>query len=504
MTPRFSLKAAGRALAAGAPLLLLGVGCGSSTPTSDDAISASQSVSAARSRGIQVDNRVSPKTSPLASNCGPAANGTLYRNGEVQPTIAKDPSNPFHLIATYQQDRWSKLGSNGMMTAVSYDLGLNWTASETVPPLTHCTGGNASNNGDYELATDAWLSISPTGTAFAVAFSLDSSTFATAINISRSTDGGFNWQAPVTLIRDTDTEFFDDRPTVTADPYHPGVVYVVWDRVDDTSTDTVEHYTQPLYLARSDDDGKTWGPAHKVYDTAVNTGTIGNEITVLHDGTLLDVYAFVTDTTFAAHVIRSTDKGETWSAPVVLGEVAANPVPDPDGTAVPVRNASLPLLSLDKQTGAVNAVWPTDTLGTTGGQVAFSQSVDGGRTWSAPIQINKSTTSAAVIPVIATDSTGKIGITYYDFRNNTPDPATLPTDFWLSTCSANCTHASSWKESHVAGPFNARVAPTTGLGIMLGDYSGLVGEFGGFLAVYDKTTTDSTNPTNVVSSLIWQ
>jgi hypothetical protein len=71
------------------------------------------------------------------------------------------------------------------------------------------------------------------------------------------------YQAPVTLQRNDDPNFFNDRPTVTADPYHPGVVYAVWDRVDQETTNGTSTWKQPVYLAKSTDDEPApgWRPA---------------------------------------------------------------------------------------------------------------------------------------------------------------------------------------------------------------------------------------------------
>lgn len=92
--------------------------------------------------------------SPLPAGCGPALDATNYPNSEVQPHVASDPNDPLHLVAVYQQDRWSTMGGNGQPTTVSDDLGLRWRAA-TPAPFTACTGGTDENGGNYELATDA-------------------------------------------------------------------------------------------------------------------------------------------------------------------------------------------------------------------------------------------------------------------------------------------------------------------------------------------------------------
>ena len=72
------------------------------------------------------------------------------------------PGNPNHLVAAWQQDRWSNGAARGLRSAVSYDGGRTWTASAAA--FTRCTGGTPANGGDYERASDPWAAIGPGGT----------------------------------------------------------------------------------------------------------------------------------------------------------------------------------------------------------------------------------------------------------------------------------------------------------------------------------------------------
>src|SRR5262245_8387120 len=44
--------------------------------------------------------------------------GTVYLNSEVEPQIAVDPTNLNHVVAVWQQDRWSNGGARGVVPAV--------------------------------------------------------------------------------------------------------------------------------------------------------------------------------------------------------------------------------------------------------------------------------------------------------------------------------------------------------------------------------------------------
>jgi hypothetical protein len=209
-----------------------------------------------------------------------------------------------------------------------------------------------------------------------------------------------------------------------------------------------------------------------------------------------------TNTSAATQVIRSTDGGSTWSAPtlnVAAPFAVGAKIPDPDGSGDPVRNATLPLLAAQPNSKVVNAVWQTqDADGTF--HVAYARSADDGKTWSSPVRVDRTPTGSAAVPAIAVSPGGAVAVTYYDFRNNTPDPATLPTDVWAVTCAKDCTQSGAWREQHIEGPFDARKVPATSVGRLVGDYTGLVSTGSGFTAVYGVATGDAANPVDVHSA----
>src|SRR5919112_1567671 len=107
--------------------------------------------------------------SPFAPGCNGAPQaGTLYPDTEVEPYVAADPLVPRRLVAVWQQDRWSNGGAQGNLTAYSRDRGQTWRRP-VPPPFSRCAGGSAANGGDYERASDPWVSIGPDGTAHQIA-----------------------------------------------------------------------------------------------------------------------------------------------------------------------------------------------------------------------------------------------------------------------------------------------------------------------------------------------
>ena len=317
-------------------------------------------------------------------------------NSEVEPHVAANPANPNHLVAAWQQDRWSNGAARGNRSAVSFDGGRTWSPSSAT--FSRCTGGTPANGGDYERASDPWVAIGPDGTAYqaAIAVSGVSQTPGSsgAVLVARSSDGGLTWETPVTLIRDVDLPF-NDKESLTADPTDARYVYAIWDRLDGDRGPTV--------FARSVDSGRTWEPARAIYDPGPNQQTINNQVAVLPDGTLVAFFTrFVSvgpvlvQTTL--DVIRSTDKGLTWSAPIAVSPVQARGATDPESGA-PIRDgANLGSISAGAN-GQLAIVWQDSRF--SGGQrdgVALSRSLDGGLTWTTPVQLNRVPAVQAFLP----------------------------------------------------------------------------------------------------------
>lgn len=423
--------------------------------------------------------------SPFGSNCnGAPQTGTLYRNAVVEPYVAVNPTNGLNVVGVWQQDRWSNGGAQGLIAGASFDGGVTWTRQPL--PTARCAGGTAANGGDYERASDPWVSFSPTGIAYAISLSFDDSRNISAMLVSRSSDGGQSWSNPVTLIRDG-SGVFDDKESITADPGDPAYVYAVWDRL-------VGNTAGPAWFARTTDGGQSWETARKIYDPGTGSQTLGNQIVVASDGTVLDVFTRI-DFASGGHaefdVIRSGDRGASWSAPIKIADELAIGAHDPQ-TGQSIRDGAGIADVAAGPGDEIAVVWQDARF--SGGRrdgIALSVSLDGGATWSAPAEVNGDPATQAFTPSVRILADGTIVVTYYDLRNDTADPTTLPTDYWL-TLSQN---GSIWHEIHVAGPFDLDLAANAE-GLFLGDYQGLAATGTDPYPLFIRTLTGPTGPSD--------
>jgi hypothetical protein len=442
-----------------------------------------------------------------------AAGSTLYPNAEPEPRVDVNPANSSNIVGAYQQDRWDDGGARGLVSSWTKDGGATWHPV-VIPGITRCS------NGGFDRASDPWDSFAPNGDLYAISLSFDVFDPHNAILVSKSTNGGESWGAPTAVAEDFTNGL--DKQSITADPFDSNYVYATWDRFlsppgfppSDQGRFHAASYVQQAYFSRTTNGGASWEPPQVLYNPGTQAGTIGNIINVLPDRTLVDgfiVFANHKRTIRGAYVadVRSTDLGATWSkkATLIAPVDPSFPGPtDPDHPNLIIRGGELPDFAVDRVSGKLYAVWDDD-LPDGVDKVYFSQSADGGLTWSDPVKINKTPTNVprldqqAFTATVKVAADGTVGVTYYDFRNNTSAPG-LTTDYWFVHCHATCTDPANWGETHVAGPFDEEQAAYA-RGYFLGDYEGMVTIGNVFGAFYDQAVSRAANnPSDVFYSTL--
>jgi len=441
--------------------------------------------------------------------------GTNFPDSEVEPIVDVNPMNSLNIVGGWQQDRWSNGGARGLVAGVSFDGGASWT-QVVIPKITLCSGGTPVNGGDFKRATDPWVTFAPNGDVYFFSLSLDIETppdrpggfGKNAMFVSKSTNGGMIWSDPIKIAEDTQPRLLNDKNAITADPTDADFVYAVWDRLKVPLGSVINPenvfglgFKGPAQFSRTTDGGETWEPPRAIYDPGGNNQTIGNQIGVLPNGVVINFFNEILNFKnndqgqqfeFNLSLIRSTDKGATWTRgkPIRAAKMQSLAlfrlfgVIDPD-TGQGVRTEDIiPEVAVDRVAGTLYAVWQDARFsGFSHDEIAFAQSTDGGFTWSTPIRINQTPTDIppgnrqAFTPSVHVDDDGTIGVTYYDFRNNTPDPTTLPTDYFAVHChpaASDCTNPANWaSEARLTdASFDMRQAPLA-RGFFVGDYEGL-------------------------------
>ncbi|RSN68463.1 hypothetical protein DMH08_10630 [Actinomadura sp. WAC 06369] len=204
-----------------------------------------------------------------------------------------------------------------------------------------------------------------------------------------SRDGGRTWTSPA-VAHDSP---YDDRDPMIAQ-LSSGRLVLSWFQIDYSVSPAEPMGT---FVRHSDDGGATWsepvavGTAMSGESDIVDTYELGwaashGQVKELPDGELvIPLYGTVPDDRWQrATVVRSLDGGETWDAgtEATIGAAEGTHFQEPVLTVLP--------------DGTVHALLRIGTAASTMGAVRSreSWSRDGGRTWSAPAEIDMVTSSA--------------------------------------------------------------------------------------------------------------
>ena len=145
-------------------------------------------------------------------------------------------------------------------------------------------------------------------------------------------------------------------------------------------------------------------------------------------------------------------------------------------------------------------------------QIALTTSRDGGRTWSKGVQVSRTPANAenpqAFEPFVAVTKKGRVGILYFDFRNDDgADPSQTPMDAWLAIYQevkdpeggSTGIGLEFVKEIRLSEEsYIAQNGPNTTQGVMTdGDYQFLAAHDNDFYAIYTKSFNGPFAPPTV-------
>lgn len=400
--------------------------------------------------------------------------GILNRDAAAEPTVVSDPVHPNRLLAAWfvapNYDGRDHAGIANL-AARSDDGGGHWH----LLPLrgsTKCNGGSAAKDADPAVAWagDGWsYMLSNPGSPQAGGVPV------TRMVLYRFKPGG-GILGPTSVPQPAG---YNDRPTITADPSAPGRLYVVW----------VFHGRDAdrIMLATSSDHGRKWA-ARAIYSApGGGSGSSGGALwgtQIFRTGRhhLLITYRDLRhDLKWQIDALQSGDDGRRWSPPIRLASLTPG-LPNASGISTTAAVNDLAV----EQHGVVTVVWDDNTPDGRG-HVWTSRTADGGASWTRPHALVDAPCNV-MLPAIAVNRAGVLGVTYYAFRQCSP--GTVPTtEVWFASSSDRGAH---WRTTHLAGPFDFRSALNLTFppgaqgeisGRFLGDYTGLTPTANGFGAI---------------------
>lgn len=334
-------------------------------------------------------------------------------------SVAVNPSDPNNLVAGANDYRLHEASENRYDGSGGFYRSINGGKSWTAGFLPGLVRGNAAAPGPYQSAGDPAIAAGPNNVFWYANIAFNRDDNACSIAVSRSADGGKKWTTRFVIQEGASSQVFHDKEWIAAHPTDPNVAWVTWTRFASTS---------PIVYSRTTDGGDTWsspalvttrsynqgsviwidtkGRAHVVWENFSNSGASSMMYARSSGGTFqnwtlapvadIEIYwAYFRNNSFPTfamdgntlHVawsnwngtdadivyMRSTNGGNTWSAPVtVVGDASDQFFP-----WIGARNGVVAIGYQDHQ-GDKGQAFHASIVGST----------DGGATWSAPLTLS--------------------------------------------------------------------------------------------------------------------
>jgi hypothetical protein len=423
----------------------------------------------------------------IALSPGVAPNQALTSNGGVNqnPSIAVDPANPKHLVASFMDYSLLNTGYAGIGVAISENGGKTWV-DDSIPLPANFNQGAATPVTQFDAQGNVYVSFSaatflgtkpgltdPDYTDREAGDEFDSNN---GIFVAKSTDGGLTWQTPVAVVSHlydgTDPVLFDVTPDLAIDTFaklpdgkaNPnfGNLYEVWTRCYTPGTmpgDPAFTGGTDGMIAVSKDHGLTWhvevdkngvtaidDPVRSLSDGGPGLGYVDQvHVTVGPEG---DVY--VSDYGGGDFsVLHSTDAGETFAVPdhsssrrLAFGPSFNTFV---NGTLAGDQFRTNSLRDIVADPTRPGVVYAVDVVTSTSEQadVYFARSTDYGVHWSSAIKVggvpssvlndDKGLNDGHAFARLQVAPNGDIAVIWYDSRVDPQNQllnvfATLSTD----------------------------------------------------------------------------
>jgi hypothetical protein len=285
---------------------------------------------------------------------------------------------------------------------------------------------------------------------------------------------------------------WDDKPTVTADPYRPGSVYVSWGRQHVQTLGGRTFVFNRVEFSRSRDGGRSWSRARTIDTPPAGWTENISQILVPRSGRLVCVFSRRELAADGAsplvggrvrfYATRSRDGGRRWSRPMLIGRARERWLEDAE-RSTRIRSGTTHVFTA--ATGPKRRVYVAwaDVLADDASRIMLVRSRNGGRSWSRPRSVSKGA-DRPMNPDLAVAGNRAVALRFYDLRADRAGDQPLSTRSWLRVSRDG---RRAWRERRLGGVFDLRTAPVaagTNPGRFLGEYQGLVGLPSGFATLF--------------------
>jgi hypothetical protein len=435
-----------------------------------------------------------------------------FGSGEGFPqnetSIAVNPTDPSNVIGGANDYEYAVDSLSGAY--VSFDGGHTWPYSTHIPTV-------ITPDRDWLGSGDPAIAFDSEGVAYHATINFSRTTCDSWIAVSRSTNKGVNWTAPVGgesvgtglavgdgIVAhnggDDDCQIFHDKEYIAAGirpkgvPLVPGTdlahvssnrVYVTWTRFDfGPAGDT--YIESPIVVSYSDDQGRHWSEQQVISGAApfclfgdppnaCNFDQFSVPVVNQNNGDVFVAFEnFNTEAENQYLVVRSKNGGQTWEGPFRAATVF-----DINYPICPLTGSQ----TLDRMCARVNAAGNIDIDPTSGDlfialadnrngsasdtntDVFVTKSTNGGKTWSPVNNLTGESIRDQWFPWLSVSPEGTVAVTYFDRRYHAKQKIdtslSVSTDGGASFSTHKVTER-AWNPDHAFR-----------LGIFIGDYNGL-------------------------------
>ena len=345
---------------------------------------------------------------------------------QSETSIAVNPSDPAQIVAG--SNEIFRLPMRGYFSA---DGGADWGAVDLpLPPPLTANGTDFGSDPAVAWDTHGNVFYSYIVVFFSGGFPNGVAIDGTEMAVARSSDGGKTWTSTYFALQKGEAKF-NDKPYITVDDNpsspHADTVYVAWDRfvgsasgsngvLVSRSTDGGKTFSAPVFASST-----AAGPK----------GDIGADPFVSPSGILHVAWHDVQNNEIVEASSddggQSFGPTRTISPTQVAFDVAVPAQASRGALVYPACGADS---STGPNRGNLYCSWMDETAAN-GTDIFLSRSTDGGTTWSAPLRVNDDPTGVANDQFnqwLSVDpSNGSVNLSWNDTRN---DPAHLSTDIF--------------------------------------------------------------------------